>query len=472
MRIHKFHLFMPAAAMALCLGACTSSGDHIDGVALQGTMTNDSIQDFVLSYNLEGDISRYRTIEITRDAEGHFQIPDSVLPTEGTHATIMADEAGYFGLWLEPGKTAVMNITGAPGEKMKAVFSGENADINELYNDIVTTYDIMIYSPQDPSERMSKEDAMARLARDRKRINEKVETLANEQKRQYYKELAGLLSDRMEGFIIEDAAYDADLDPMDDPAYQALIKHVDPNSDAALESAMIYLWLKSAAKDDPEASAVENCINQLKKVDSVITNRRTRKALYNMVPHNFFSYSKPTPEEAAEFVKHYSELAKDYPEFIDTYTLHAQGVKVVEVGDALSYDPEIVTPDGKKCRLSSLYGKVLYIDFWATWCGPCCKQIPHLEKLVEKMKDLQGLEFISISCDSEIDAWKAKLAKDKPVWPQYIFAEGEDEKFMTSMNITGIPRFMIIGPDGKLISPDASMPSDPKTEQTLRDCLK
>ena len=84
---------------------------------------------------------------------------------------------------------------------------------------------------------------------------------------------------------------------------------------------------------------------------------------------------------------------------------------------------------------------------------------------------MKGIEFVSISCDTDLNAWKAKVAKDNPQWPQYVFAEGEGDKFMTAMNITGIPRFMVIAPDGTLLLPDAPMPSDPKIEQTLKDLL-
>lgn len=461
---------IPTLALAI-LGAC-NTGSHKDGIVLSGTFANDSISDFVLSYNEEGDIARFRSIDITRDAQGHFEIPDSVIPAQGTHAQIMADDKGYFGVWLEPGKTAVIDIAGTPEGKLTATFSGDNADINDLYNDITTTYDIMIYSPQDPSERMEFEAALAQLDSERKRINKKAATLKDEKKRDYYEAYANMLSDRMEGFIIEDMEYEKEGDPMKNPAYQKLIARVDPNSDVALETGMVYVWLNSQAPADTTMNEVQKHVGQLKTIDSKITNPRTRKALYNMIGRNFFSYNKPTPEEAKDFMKAYGEMAKDYPEFIDAYALQAQAVKVIEAGDPLSYDPEIMTADGKKCKLSSLYGKVLYIDFWATWCGPCCKQIPHMEKLVAKMKGTPGLEFISISCDSDLDAWKTKVAKDKPEWPQYVFADGEGDRFMTAMNITGIPRFMIIGADGKLIMPDAPMPSDPKIEQTLRDCLK
>ncbi len=460
------------AFVLLIAGACSGNQGRVDGIALQGKIANDSIQDFVLTYNEEGDMLRYRSIDLQRDADGNFQIPDSLIPEGGTHATILADSEGYWGVYLEPGKTVTVDITGTPASGYAIAFSGANADVNDAYNTIVTTYDIMTYSPQDPENRMTTDDALARLESDRKKVNDKIATIKDSDKQAYYSELASLLSNRMEGFIYEDAAYENDADPWENPKYAALIEGVDPNSEVALESGMIYLWINNEGRKVGGEDGYAKSLAQLKSVAENVNNPRSRKALFHMMPHQFFAYTKPTPEDAAEFMKGYAELAKDYPEFIDTYTMQAQGVKVVEAGEDLRFDPVIATTDGKTCKLSELYGKVLYIDFWATWCGPCRKQIPHLEKLVERMKDVNGIEFISISCDNDVEAWKELVAKDKPTWPQYIFAEGQGDAFMAAMNITGIPRFMIIGKDGKLIAPDAMMPSEPKLEDQLRSLVK
>lgn len=82
------------------------------------------------------------------------------------------------------------------------------------------------------------------------------------------------------------------------------------------------------------------------------------------------------------------------------------------------------TIDGKQVELSSLLkGKFSYIDVWATWCGPCCAEIPHLERLVEKYKDNDNVQFISISVDADRKAWENKLKKadkDRPYFKRNI----------------------------------------------------
>lgn len=459
------------AVVTMAIAACNSSNHH-EGMALEGTLRLDSIDDFVMIYNEEGDITRSHSVELTTDSEGRFQIPDSVIPAGGTHVQILADDKGFFAAWLEPGKTAVMEINPDTNNGTSAVFSGDNADINTFFNNLTTTYDIMVFSPQDPSERKPYAESVAYLEECKKRLENDVNNIQDKEKQEYYRRYSKLMAARMMGFLIEDKAYDNDGNPYDDPEYQKLIAMADPNDDIALETGMVYLWLNNKTKD-LTGSIVEKSVTQLKAIDENIENKRTRKALYNMVPNNFFAYNKPTPQQAADFMKAYGEMAKEYPEFIDEYTLRSQAVKEIKEGDTISFDPEIMDATGKKCKLSDLFGDdILYIDFWATWCGPCCKQIPHLEKMVERMKDVKGIKFISISADSDQDAWKKKLAKDNPTWSQYIFSGNDGESFMTAMNITGIPRFMIIGKDGRIIAPDASMPSDPNTEQTLRNLVK
>ena len=81
--------------------------------------------------------------------------------------------------------------------------------------------------------------------------------------------------------------------------------------------------------------------------------------------------------------------------------------------------PEITLPDmdGKTMSLSSLKGKVVLIDFWASWCGPCRKSNPHLVKFYKKYHQ-NGLEIIGVSIDDNAEAWKEAVQKDKLAWIQ------------------------------------------------------
>lgn len=144
----------------------------------------------------------------------------------------------------------------------------------------------------------------------------------------------------------------------------------------------------------------------------------------------------------------------------------------VSNGDVVPTDPVIISPDGSKCHLSDLLGEsVVYIDIWATWCGPCCREIPYMEKVVEQFKGNEGITFISISRDDSRQAWLKKLDRDKSEWPQYIFDKSSGDEFMNAMGITGIPRFLLIGKDRKFISVDAERPSNEKIAEILNAAI-
>lgn len=126
---------------------------------------------------------------------------------------------------------------------------------------------------------------------------------------------------------------------------------------------------------------------------------------------------------------------------------------------------------GKKVTLEGMKGKVVLIDVWATWCGPCKAEIPHLKKLEAEMKNSQ-VEFVSISVDEEKDKekWKNMIAKDELGGTQ-LFAKGWSE-ITKYYEIKGIPRFLLIDQQGKIVSADAPRPSSPELKQLIETTLK
>lgn len=124
--------------------------------------------------------------------------------------------------------------------------------------------------------------------------------------------------------------------------------------------------------------------------------------------------------------------------------------------------------DDVEVKLSSLKGKKVYIDVWATWCGPCIKEIPALKTLEKELHEAP-IEFVSVSIDQikDKDKWLEFIDK-KELSGLQLFADGDwKSEITTAYNIKGIPRFLLIDEAGKIISANAPRPSDPSIREVL-----
>lgn len=106
---------------------------------------------------------------------------------------------------------------------------------------------------------------------------------------------------------------------------------------------------------------------------------------------------------------------------------------------------------GDSIKLSSLKGKVLILDFWASWCGPCRYSNKNLVKLYSKYKD-KGLEILSVSLDEESKDWKKAITKDKITWLQAIDPGGWDAMAAMKWQVDAIPASFLVNKDGDVVA--------------------
>lgn len=130
---------------------------------------------------------------------------------------------------------------------------------------------------------------------------------------------------------------------------------------------------------------------------------------------------------------------------------------------------ELFDINNKKVTLESLKGKLVYIDIWATWCIPCINEIPALKKLENEFRN-KNIQFVSICLKDSKEQFE-KMVIEKELGGIQLFAPDENISFFKEYFLSGIPRFILIDKEGKIIESNAFYPSNPKLKEQILEYL-
>ena len=239
----------------------------------------------------------------------------------------------------------------------------------------------------------------------------------------------------------------------DDADFEQFAESFDRNDPDNIGMAERYMRYYMRNHPAPEGQKGIYYLNSLKQVFA-------NQEIINAFADDYIDgYLKQAPEDMEAVLDVYKKISTNTEAHASADKVYAHYKNLKKGADALDFD--MVDKKGGKFHLSDFHGKAVYIDVWATWCGPCCAEIPHMEKLAAHYAKNKKIVLLSISLDENKAKWIKKLAEDKPQWKQFICPDAFHSKLCKNYDINGIPRFLFFDKDGKVISLNALRPSSP-----------
>ena len=438
MKVNRMKVFFVVCAF-LVLAACSHKvnmviGLHVNGAQLQNSpmlVTRDSVYNLVLSTENSAEV---------------------VLPEnfEAGYGVMYLDEE-YILLYLEPDKSCDVMVTMVE-DGIVALFSGAGAAKNRFVNDksLISL----------PDFKLNEEEFIAALEAECQRVEDSLKAQgfdtqfnAIEGQRLRYTVLSAL-PDYYSGHIY--AIGNTDFVPSD--YYYQKLQSLFVEDETLLHLGVYTEYMKDmvsyvAIHNLVEFEDYQYILEELEFVEQHFKNPALKEymvdcIIYNEVEMNGVNHLGELQPIYYAHVKDSAKKAR-FDALCNNYLKTAKGQP----------SPEFALSDvnGEIVRLSDLAGKYVYIDCWATWCGPCMREQPYLSEL-EKEYAGRNICFVSISCDQDKTAWE-QMVKEKKLGGIQLIEDG-NQAFTNAYTVTTIPRFILLDKEGKIIDADAPRPSE------------
>ncbi len=237
-------------------------------------------------------------------------------------------------------------------------------------------------------------------------------------------------------------------------------KHFSLNEYTALvENHINNIYYTEIAKDEHKGKSVfEQTLILFDMIDSLVTD----PTMQDYYKHNSTSEAVKwsSLEIAKNVAEHFVKTSKS-----DTYRTiieNALAKRMLLAPGQPAPSFTLTDIEGNEHSLSDFKGQLVYIDFWASWCGPCRREIPHLKKVKEAYKG-KPIAFLAISLDDDKSAWERMVEKEELKGYQLHAEKAWQSDVAKQYQIYGVPTFVLIDGEGKIIEYPATRPSDPET---------
>lgn len=403
-------------------------------------------------------VTKDSTYSVTLDSTGSVLIALAENLKPG-YASVRYGRAGI-PVYVEPGKSFDLSLK-MEGRRINPVFTGEGAKKNEYLNG-------GSFRAFNPDFNADENTFIASLEEQESKLIAALDTMGFdpqfnqlEKKRLHYMVYSILpMYPSYHAYYAQDKEYKAS------EHYYEVLSAAIAEDEAAMgiqeyEQALQALIDVLAGKDMTDYDALAHVKNKLDYVQNNIKNPVLAEQFVDAFATEYVSrsgidnLSEITPVYNAKVTS--PEKKAKFDELCAKWAKIAKG----QPSPAFKY----LDIDGKEVSLADLAGKYVYIDLWATWCGPCRGELPHLKELEHQFKG-KNVAFVSISCDQDKAAWEKMVKEEKLEGIQ--LHTGGDDAFMDAYMVRGIPRFILLDREGNILAADMSRPSNAKTAEMLK----
>ena len=432
-------------AMAVSLAACGNG--HEGNIVLEVDVTDQASKEVVLIYH-----DQILTVELDSVGHAEFMIDDE----DAVYARMChyprVDQ--MMNVYLERGDRASVSFSGKDFKGTFA-FEGEKEPAVKYLNTVVLTAlpDEDYALPFDEYvKKLEKKEAEAAKLLEASGVSKAGNFEEIEKGRIRYSYATQLLMYPLgHRFMVQDMNYQPDqkyYDVLDSYVVaDDLLADLDQYREFIAEAAHVL-----DADNRDETDAYPRAVAQMRFIADRFEAGKTRDVLLHRLANAYVT--RFGIEDIQDMENIYRTYVQD-PVLVAKYDAAREKWNLASDGKP-SPDFKGVDVNGKEYTLADFRGKYVYIDVWATWCGPCRQEIPYLKKLDEDYKDAQ-IVFLSLSVDQDKAKWE-KMVKEQSMSGVQLHI-GQNSSFQQAYKIEGIPHFILLDREGRIIDKKMSRPS-------------